>query len=395
MNEAVITSAVRTPIGNFNGGLASVPATELAAIVMKEAMERSGVTGEQVEDVLIGNILSGGLKQNPARQASMKAGIPETVTASAVNMLCGSGLRTVAMGAQAIRAGDADIVMAGGTENMSGAPYMLLQGRTGYRMGPGTLEDSMIYDGLWCPFTDAHMGMTAENIAVEFEVSRQDQDAFAAESQRRAGEAIKHGRFKDETVGVPVPQRRGDPVWVMADEHPRPDTQADALAKLRPAFKKDGTVTAGNASGINDGAAAAVLMSKSKAEELGVTPMATIRSYAMAGVSPHIMGIGPVEAVRRALAKAGLELEDIELIELNEAFAAQSLAVIRQLGLDTEKTNVNGGAIALGHPIGASGTRILATLLYEMQRRDLRLGLASLCIGGGMGIAMVVERESY
>ncbi len=395
MNEAVITSAVRTPIGNFNGGLASVPATELAAIVMKEAMERSGVTGEQVEDVLIGNILSGGLKQNPARQASMKAGIPETVTASAVNMLCGSGLRTVAMGAQAIRAGDADIVMAGGTENMSGAPYMLLQGRTGYRMGPGTLEDSMIYDGLWCPFTDAHMGMTAENIAVEFEVSRQDQDAFAAESQRRAGEAIKHGRFKDETVGVPVPQRRGDPVWVMADEFPRPSTQADGLAKLRPAFKKDGTVTAGNASGINDGAAAAVVMSKSKAEELGVTPMATIRSYAMAGVSPHIMGIGPVEAVRRALAKAGLELEDIELIELNEAFAAQSLAVIRQLGLDTEKTNVNGGAIALGHPIGASGTRILATLLYEMQRRDLRLGLASLCIGGGMGIAMVVERESY
>jgi acetyl-CoA C-acetyltransferase len=394
VREAVIASAVRTPVGNFNGGLASVHAADLAATVIKEALLRAGVSADQVDDVFIGNVLAAGLGQNVARQSALKGGIPDDVPATAVNQLCGSGLRTVAMAAQEVLLGDADIVVAGGTENMSAAPYILDQGRNGYRMGNGVLYDSMIRDGLWCAMTDVHMGVTAENIATEFEISREDQDEFAADSQQKAGRAIQGHKFDDEIVSVSVPQRRGDPVWVAHDEFPRPSTQAAGLGKLRPAFDRAGSVTAGNASGINDGAAATVVMSREKAEELGITPLATIKSWATAGVPPRIMGMGPVKAVPKALAKAGLTLDDIDLIELNEAFAAQSLGVIRALGIDTEKTNVNGGAIALGHPVGASGTRVLTTLLYEMRRRDVRYGLAALCIGGGQGIAMVVEREA-
>ncbi len=394
MREAVIASAARTPIGSFNGGLASVHAAELAAGVIKEALARAGVSVDQVDDVFIGNVLAAGLGQNVARQAALRAGIPDSVPATAINQLCGSGLRTVAMAAQQVLLGDADIVVAGGTENMSASPYLLEQGRNGYRMGHGQVVDSMIRDGLWCAMTDTHMGITAENIATEFEISREDQDEFAAESQQRAGRAIRDNKFGEEIVSVSVPQRRGDPITVAYDEFPRPTTQAAGLGKLRPAFDKAGSVTAGNASGVNDGAAATVVMSREKAEELGITPLATIKSWATAGVPPRIMGMGPVKAVPKALAKAGLTLDEIDLLELNEAFAAQSLGVIRALGIDTEKTNVNGGAIALGHPIGASGTRVLTTLLYEMRRRDLRYGLAALCIGGGQGIAMVLERET-
>ncbi len=393
VREAVIVSAARTPVGNFNGGLASVHAAELGAIAIKEALSRAGVSGDQVDDVFMGNVLAAGLGQNVARQASLAAGIPDDAPATAINQLCGSGLRTVAMAAQQVQLGDADIIVAGGTENMSAAPYLLDQARTGYRMGNGTIYDSMIRDGLWCAMTDVHMGNTAENIAIEFEISREDQDEFAADSQQKAGGAIRARKFDAEIVSVSVPQRRGDAIWVAHDEFPRPSTEAAGLAKLRPAFDKAGTVTAGNASGINDGAAAVVVMSRETAEKLGTTPLATIKSWATAGVPPRVMGMGPVKAVPRALEKAGLTLDDMDLIELNEAFAAQSLGVIRALGIDTEKTNVNGGAIALGHPIGASGTRILTTLLYEMGRRDVRYGLASLCIGGGQGIAMVVERE--
>lgn len=394
MRDVVIASAARTPVGNFNGGLASVHAADLAATAITNALARAGVPAEQVEDVLIGNVLAAGLGQNVARQAALRAGIPDGVPATAINQLCGSGLRTVAMAAQQIQLGDADIVVAGGTENMSAAPYLLDQARNGYRMGNGTMYDSMIRDGLWCAMTDVHMGNTAENIATEFEISREDQDEFAAASQQKAGRALREHKFDDEIVSVSVPQRRGDPVRVAHDEFPRPSTEAAGLAKLRPAFDRAGSVTAGNASGINDGAAAVVVMTREKAEELGITPLATIKSWATAGVPPRIMGMGPVKAVPKALAKAGLTLDDIDLIELNEAFASQSLGVIRALGIDTDKTNVNGGAIALGHPIGASGTRILTTLLYEMRRRDAQYGLASLCIGGGQGIAMVVEREA-
>jgi len=394
VREVVIASAVRTPVGNFNGGLASVHAAELGATVIKTALARAGVPAEQVDDVLMGNVLAAGLGQNVARQSALRAGIPDGVPATSVNQLCGSGLRTVAMAAQQVQLGDAEIVVAGGTENMSAAPYVLDQARNGYRMGHGTMYDSMIRDGLWCAMTDVHMGNTAENVATEFEISREDQDEFAADSQQKTGRAIREHKFDDEIVSVAVPQRRGDPVWVSYDEFPRPSTEAAGLAKLRPAFDRAGSVTAGNASGINDGAAAVVVMTREKADELGITPLVTIRSWATAGVPPRIMGMGPVKAVPKALAKAGLTLDDIDLIELNEAFAAQSLGVIRALGIDTDKTNVNGGAIALGHPIGASGTRILTTLLYEMGRRDARYGLASLCIGGGQGIAMVVEREA-
>jgi acetyl-CoA C-acetyltransferase len=393
VTEAVIASAVRTPVGTFNGALAGVPAPRLGAIAVRAALERAGVAPDAVEDVLIGSILTAGQGQNPARQAAIAAGIPESVPATTVNMLCGSGLRTVALAAQAVRAGDAEVVVAGGQENMSAAPYLLPQGRTGYRMGHGAVEDSMIRDGLWCALADVHMGTTAENIARELEVSREDQDAFAAESQRRAGEAMRAGRFEAEIVPVEVPQRRGEALVVAEDEHPRPATTTEALARLRPAFADGGTVTAGNASGINDGAAATVVMSRDRAEALGVAPLAAIRSYAWSGVSPRIMGMGPVEAVRMALARAGLGIGDIDLVELNEAFAAQSVAVCRALGIDMDRCNVNGGAIALGHPVGASGARVLTTLLHEMARRDARTGLAALCIGGGMGIAMVVERD--
>jgi acetyl-CoA C-acetyltransferase len=393
MSDAVIVSAVRTPIGGFQGALASVPAVDLGARVIAEAVRRAGVDPEAVEEVLMGNVLSAGLGQNPARQAALRGGLPETVPATTVNKVCGSGLKTVALAAQAVRAGDADVLVAGGMENMSAAPYLLEGAREGWRMGDRPAVDSMVRDGLWCAMSDCHMGVTAENVAVEHEITREDQDAFAAESQRRAAAATASGAFRDEIADVEVPRRRGDPVVVRDDEHPRPDTTAEGLAGLRPAFDREGSVTAGNASGINDGAAATVVMSRERAESLGLAPMAVVRSWASVGVAPRVMGVGPVTAVRAALARAGLEVGDVDLAELNEAFAAQSLAVCRELGLDPERTNVNGGAIALGHPIGASGTRVLTTLLHEMARRDARVGLASLCIGGGQGIAMVVERE--
>lgn len=390
MREAVIVSAARTAIGSFNGTLSTVPAHELGAAVIRAVLDRAGVRPEMVDEVLMGQVLTAAQGQNPARQAALRAGIPATVPATTINKVCGSGLKTVALAAQAILAGDADIVVAGGQENMSMAPYALTQARSGYRMGHGELIDTMIKDGLWCAFEDCHMGITAENIAAEYGITREDQDAFAAASQAKAEAAIKSGRFKDEIVPVTVRTRKSEVVFD-TDEFPRFGTTVEALAKLRPAFKPDGTVTAGNASGINDGAAAVLVMSADKARELGLTPMAVIRAYASAGVEPRIMGMGPVPATRKALARAGLTLDQIDLIEANEAFAAQALAVARELQFDMAKVNVNGGAIALGHPIGASGTRILVTLLYEMKRRKSRYGLATLCIGGGQGIAAVVE----
>lgn len=394
MPEAVIVSAVRTAIGTFNGALAEVPATELGSIVIAESLARAGLAADAVDEVILGNILSGGLGQNAVRQAAVRAGVPESASATAVNQLCGSGLRSVGIAAQIVRLGDAEVVVAGGTENMTRAPYLLDRARSGYRMGNGVLYDTLISDGLWCALTDVHMGGTAENIAAEFGITRADQDAFALESQRRAAAAMAAGRFDDEIVPVEIPQRRGEPVVFRTDEHPRPGTTAEALAGLRPAFQKDGTVTAGNASGINDGAAAVVVVSRARAEREGITPLAVVRGFGTAGVPPRIMGMGPVAAVPKALAAAGLELSDIGLVELNEAFASQSLAVIRELGLDPEFVNVNGGAIALGHPVGASGARVLTTLLHEMRRRRVRYGLASLCVGGGQGVAMVVERVS-
>jgi acetyl-CoA C-acetyltransferase len=388
--EVVITSAVRTPIGTFGGSFAETPATQLGAVVIAEAIKRAGIQPEQVDEVIMGNVLSAGLGMNPARQAAIAAGLPDSVPATTVNKVCGSGLKTVAMAAQAIMLGDAEIVVAGGMEGMSTAPYLLPKARYGYRMGHGELLDHMIKDGLWCALTDCHMGNTAENVAQDFEISRAEQDEFALRSQQLAAAAWERGIFAEEVVPVEVKTRKGAAI-VERDEHFRPDTNAEALAKLRPAFAPDGSVTAGNASGINDGAAAVVVMSRRRAEELGVKPLAAVRGYASAGVPPRIMGIGPVPATRKVLARSGLSLEEIDLIEANEAFAAQSLAVGRELGWDIERVNVNGGAIALGHPIGASGTRILVTLLHEMRRREARLGLATLCIGGGQGIAMIVE----
>ncbi len=388
--EVVIASGVRTPIGTFGGSFAETSATQLGAVAIAEAVKRAGIRPDQVDEVLMGNVLSAGLGMNPARQAAIAAGIPDSVPATAVNKVCGSGLKTVAMAAQAIMLGDADVVVAGGMEGMSPAPYLLPKARYGYRMGHGEVIDHMIKDGLWCALTDCHMGNTAENVAHDYEISRADQDEFSVRSQQKTAAAWDKGVFSDEVVPVTVKQRKGD-VVVDRDEHFRADTNMEALSRLRPAFAPDGSVTAGNASGINDGAAAVVVMSRRKAEELGVKPLASIRSYATAGVPPRVMGIGPVPATRKALARSGLSLDEIDLIEANEAFAAQSLAVGRELGWDWERVNVNGGAIALGHPIGASGTRILVTLLYEMRRRDARRGLATLCIGGGQGIAMVVE----
>jgi acetyl-CoA C-acetyltransferase len=390
MNEVVLAGAVRTPIGTFGGSFAETPATELGSVAVREALNRAGVQPDQVDEVILGNVLSAGLGMNPARQAAIAAGIPDNVPATTVNKVCGSGLKTVALATQAIILGDADIVVAGGMEGMSSAPYLLPKARYGYRMGHGEITDHMIKDGLWCALTDCHMGNTAENIALEREVSRGDQDEFSVQSQQKAAAAWDNGRFSDEIMPVEVKQRKGT-VTVEKDEHFRPDTNMETLSKLRPAFAADGSVTAGNASGINDGAAAVVVMSRKKAEELGVKPMASVRSYASAGVPPRIMGIGPVPATQKVLAKSGLSLDEIDLIEANEAFAAQSLAVGRELGWDWDRVNVNGGAIALGHPIGASGTRILVTLLHEMKRRDAKRGLATLCIGGGQGIAMVVE----
>ena len=392
MREVVIVSAVRTPIGSFGGGLGKTPAVTLGALVIREAIELAGITPDQVDQVIMGNVLQAGLGQNPARQAAIAAGIPHQVPSWTLNMVCGSGLKTVQDGAQAILAGDADVVVVGGMESMSLAPYILDKARTGYHMGNATMVDTMINDGLWDAFNDIHMGITAENVAVQFDISRQDQDAYSVTSQNRAEAAIKAGKFTDEIVPVVIPQRKGDPVVCSQDEFPRFGTTLEALGKLRSAFRNDGTVTAGNASGINDGAAALVVMSKDKAVELGLTPLATIVSWASAGVDPKIMGTGPIPASRKALAKAGLTVEDMDLVEANEAFASQTLAVADELKLDMDKTNVNGGAIALGHPIGASGARILVTLLHEMKRRDAKHGLATLCIGGGQGTALIVER---
>lgn len=392
MKEVVIASAVRTPIGSFGGLFKDISAIELGTIAAKEALKRAKVEPNMVEEVIFGNVLQAGLGQNVARQVSIHAGIPVEVPSFTVNKVCGSGLKTVALAAQAILAGEADIVLAGGTENMSQAPYLLKSARWGQRMGNGTIEDYMVHDGLWDIFNDYHMGITAENIAEKWNLSREEQDKLALESQNRTEAAIKAGRFKEEIVPVEIPQRKKDPIIADQDEYPKFGTTIEALAKLRPAFKKDGTVTAGNASGINDGAAALVLMSKEKADELGITPLATIVAYASAGVEPSIMGTGPIPATRKALKKANMKVEDLDLIEANEAFAAQALSVAKELGFDMSKTNVNGGAIALGHPIGASGARILVTLLHEMAKRDVKNGLATLCIGGGQGIAMVVKR---
>jgi acetyl-CoA C-acetyltransferase len=389
--EVVLAGAVRTPIGAFGGSLATVPAPKLGAVAIAEALRRARVEPDSVDEVILGNVLSAGLGMNPARQAALAAGLPERVPATTVNKVCGSGLKAVTLAAQAIYLGDASVVVAGGIESMSGAPYLLPQGRTGYRLGHGQVLDHMIRDGLWCAMADCHMGITAENLAVEFGISREAQDELALSSQRKAAAAWASGRFAEEVVPVEVAGKSG-PVRVERDEHLRPETTREALAKLRPAFRPDGTVTAGNSSGINDGAAALVVMSRAKAEELGVEPLAVVRSWASAGVAPRIMGIGPVPATRRALERAGLGLGDIDLIEANEAFAAQSLAVGKELGWDWDRVNPNGGAIALGHPIGASGARILVTLLYEMRRRSARRGLATLCIGGGQGIALIVER---
>jgi acetyl-CoA C-acetyltransferase len=391
MEDAVIVSAVRTPIGTMGGAFVDVPAPRLGAVAVEEAVRRAGIDPNTVEEVLMGNVLQAGLGQNPARQAAIGASLSTGIPSMTVNKVCGSGLKTIALAAQAIRLGDAEVIVAGGMENMTRAPYLMENGRYGYRLGHGQLIDDMIRDGLWCAFDDCHMGITAENVAKEFEVSRADQDAFSAESQRKAGAAIQSGRFKDEIVPVPV-QRKKETVNVDVDEHPRPQTTAESLAALRAAFDKSGSVTAGNASGINDGAAAVVVMSASRAKAEGRTPLARIRSYASAGVEPRIMGMGPVPSARRAMEKAGVDVRNIDLFELNEAFAAQSVAVGRELAVPEDRLNVNGGAIALGHPIGASGARILTTLLYEMQKRDATLGLAAMCIGGGQGIAMVVER---
>lgn len=392
MREVVIASAVRTPVGTFGGSFKNVSAVDLGKAVVKEALKRAGIEANQVDELIFGNVLQAGLGQNVARQVSVAAGIPIEVPSFTVNKVCGSGLKSVALAAQAIVAGESDIIVAGGTENMSQAPYILKDARWGQRMGDGKLVDYMIHDGLWDIFNGYHMGITAENVAEKWNLTREEQDEFSLQSQLRAEEAIKSGRFKDEIVPIEVPQRKKDPIIVDTDEHPRFGSTIEGMAKLRPAFKKDGTVTAGNASGINDGAAALVVMSKEKAEELGVKPLATIVCSASAGVDPSIMGTGPIPASRKALEKANLTIKDIDLVEANEAFAAQSLAVVKELGLDTEKTNVNGGAIALGHPIGASGARILVTLLYEMAKRDAKKGLATLCIGGGQGIAVIVER---
>ncbi|WP_054887227.1 acetyl-CoA C-acetyltransferase [Pseudomonas sp. NBRC 111130] len=392
MNDVVIVAATRTAIGSFQGALANVPAVDLGAAVIKQLLEQTRLDPAQVDEVILGQVLTAGAGQNPARQAAIKAGLPYSVPALTLNKVCGSGLKALHLAAQAIRCGDAEVVIAGGQENMSLAPYVMPSARTGQRMGHGQLIDSMISDGLWDAFNDYHMGITAENLVDKYGLSREQQDAFAAESQRKAVAAIEAGRFKDEITPIVMPQKKGEPKVFNRDEQPRPDTTADSLAKLRPAFKKDGSVTAGNASSLNDGAAAVLMMSASKAQALGLPVMAKIASYASAGVDPAIMGIGPVSATQRCLDKAGWQLADLDLIEANEAFAAQALAVGKALEWDASKVNVNGGAIALGHPIGASGCRVLVTLLHEMIKRDAKKGLATLCIGGGQGVALAIER---
>ena len=392
MKKIVLAGACRTAIGTMGGALSTVPAAELGSIVIKEALNRAGVKAEQVDHVYMGCVIQAGLGQNVARQASIKAGLPVTTPAVTVNVVCGSGLNCVNMAAQMIEAGDADIVVAGGMESMSLAPYAMMKGRYGYRMGNATLVDTMVNDALWDVFNNYHMGITAENVAEQWNLTREMLDKFAACSQQKCEKAMAEGKFKDEIVPVEVKGKKGS-VIVDTDEGPRPGTTVETLARLKPAFKKDGIVTAGNASGINDGAAAIVVMSEEKAKELGIKPMATWVGGALGGVDPSIMGVGPVAAVNKLMGKLNMKVADMDLIEANEAFAAQSLAVGHDLGFDMEKLNVNGGAIALGHPVGASGCRILVTLLHEMQRRDAKKGLATLCIGGGMGCATVVERD--
>ena len=392
MEQAVIVNAVRTPVGSFGKSLAGVSAVDLGVIALKEALARTGLDPAQIDEVILGNVLQAGLGQNPARQVAIHAGIPKEVPALTINKVCASGLKSVFLAAQAVMLGDAEVVIAGGIENMSQAPYAVKEARWGQRMGDSKLVDLMILDGLWDAFNGYHMGNTAENVSAKFGVSREEQDQFALASQQKAEAAIKDGNFKDEIVPVPIPQRKGEPILFDTDEHPRAGTTLEALKKLKPAFKPNGTVTAGNASGINDGAAIIAVMSASKAASLGLEPMAFIRSYSSSGVDPAIMGIGPIRASQKALAKIGWKAEELDLIEANEAFAAQAIAVNREMGWDLSRVNVNGGAIALGHPIGASGARILTTLLHAMNKRNAKKGLATLCIGGGQGAAIVVER---
>ncbi|RIJ13532.1 acetyl-CoA C-acyltransferase [Pseudomonas sp. 91RF] len=392
MQDVVIVAATRTAIGSFQGSLATVSAVDLGAAVIRQLLDQTGLDGAQVDEVIMGQVLTAGAGQNPARQSAIKAGLPHAVPAMTLNKVCGSGLKALHLGAQAIRCGDADVIIAGGQENMSLANYVMPGARTGLRMGHAQIVDTMISDGLWDAFNDYHMGITAENLVEKYEISREQQDAFAAASQQKAAAAIEAGRFVDEITPILIPQRKGDPVAFKVDEQPRGDTTAESLAKLRPAFKKDGSVTAGNASSLNDGAAAVILMSAEKAKALGLPVLAKIAAYANAGVDPAIMGIGPVSATRRCLDKAGWSIGQLDLIEANEAFAAQSLAVAKDLQWDLDKVNVNGGAIALGHPIGASGCRVLVTLLHEMIKRDAKKGLATLCIGGGQGVALALER---
>ena len=393
LNEVVIVSALRTPIGTFNGTLRDISAVELGAKAIKSVIEEVNIKVDNIDEVIMGNVLQAGLGQNPARQASIKAGLPEHVPAYTVNKVCGSGLKSVQLAAQSIMLDDAEIVVAGGMESMSRAPYLLEGARSGYRMGDKTAVDSMITDGLWCAFNDYHMGVTAENINTEFNQTRKEQDKFSQLSQEKAVKAQKKGKFTDEIISVEIPQRRGEPTIVSEDEHIKPNTTEESLSKLKPAFKKEGSVTAGNASGINDGAAAVVLMSRKKAEELGIKPLATLIGSASVGLDPKVMGLGPIESTKKVLAKTNLTISDLDLIEANEAFAAQSLAVTKTLEFPEEKLNVNGGAIALGHPIGASGTRILVTLIHELKRREGAYGLATLCIGGGQGIATIIKRN--
>ncbi len=392
MEDIVIVSATRTAVGKFGGALSKVPATELGSIVIREALSRAGVAPDQVGEVIMGQVLTAGVGQNPARQAMMKAGVAKETPALTINAVCGSGLKSVMLAAQAVATGDSEIVVAGGQENMSLSPHVLNGSRDGQRMGDWKMTDTMIVDGLWDVYNQYHMGITAENVAKEHHVTREMQDALALGSQQKAAAAQDAGKFVDEIVNVNIPQRKGDPIVFNADEYLNRKTNAEVLSSLRPAFDKAGSVTAGNASGLNDGAAAVVVMSAKKAAELGLKPLARIVSYATSGLDPATMGMGPVSATRKALERAGWKAADVDLYELNEAFAAQACAVNQELGIDPTKVNVNGGAIAIGHPIGASGCRILVTLLYEMQRRDAKKGLAALCIGGGMGVAMALER---
>jgi len=392
MQDVVIVAATRTAVGSFQGSLANISAVDLGAAVIRQLLAQTGLDGAQVDEVIMGQVLTAGAGQNPARQAAIKAGLPFSVPAMTLNKVCGSGLKALHLGAQAIRCGDAEVIIAGGQENMSLSNYVMPGARTGLRMGHSTVIDTMISDGLWDAFNDYHMGITAENLSEKFDISREAQDAFAAASQQKASAAIEAGRFVDEITPILISQRKGDPVSFATDEQPRAGTTAESLSKLKPAFKKDGTVTAGNASSLNDGAAAVILMSAAKAEQLGLPVLARIAAYANAGVDPAIMGIGPVSATRRCLDKAGWTLEQLALIEANEAFAAQSLSVGKELGWDQAKVNVNGGAIAIGHPIGASGCRVLVTLLHEMIKRDAKKGLATLCIGGGQGVALALAR---